>query len=364
MKIKLFASGLIALVLSMSVSCDEGPGPQSELLPERFSVDVPEAISASASNGRVKADTLNGNVIYLNLATFIAVGNGSAKIVEGIIQGIRKYALDRVETATFTSDDDNREKNLVVTKDVTFEGSTWQYMLIVTDAGSEGNADGGKAIQVYWNRGTPVHGVAIIKPYNCDRTHNGGISNAVFRVNYDEQTDTGYDAQMEVRISGLPTPVGETFAINNLHMFVGKKGDVVDVFGNSNHPRATFFTGATGFSWAFVAAGNEAQDIAVAEVGLPPTMLDNSNRTTLLKDYSIKNVLTAQVQTAFPFLPATVIANYLKNTSAPGYFSSTGFVSGGKSPGATYDLLTLRLESLSPYNPKTVAELQVRFGEQ
>jgi hypothetical protein len=337
MKIKLFASGLIALVL-LTISCDEGTDPQAELLPERFSVDIPTAISAGASSGRVQADTLNGNAIYLNLATFIAVGGGSAKVVEGIIQGIRKYALDRVETATFTSDEDSRTKNLVVTKDVPFEGTTWQYMLIVTDADSEGNADGGKAIQVYWNQGTPIHGVAMIKPYNADRTHNGGIKDAVFRINYDEETDDGYDAKMEVRISGLPTPIGETFAINNLRMFVGKKGDVVDVFGNSNHPRAAFFTGATG-------------------------TLDNSSRTTLLKDYSIKNVLTAQVQTAFPFLPATVIANYLKNTAAPGYFGSAGFIAGGKSPGASYDLLTLRLETMSPYSPKSISELQVRFGE-
>jgi hypothetical protein len=362
MKIKLFASGLIALVL-LTISCEEGPDPQAELLPERFSVDIPTAISAGASSGRVKADTLNGNAIYLNLATFIAVGGGSAKVVEGIIQGIRKYALDRVETATFTSDEDSRKKNLVVTKDVSFEGATWQYMLIVTDADSEGNADGGKAVQVYWNHGTPIHGVAMIKPYNADRTHNGGIKDAVFRINYDEVTDDGYDAQMEVLISGLPTPIGETFAINNLRMFVGKKGDVVDVFGNSNHPRAAFFTGATGFDWAFVASGNDAQDIAVAEVGLPPSTLDNSIRTTLLKDYSIQNVLTAQVQTAFPFLPATVIANYLKNTAAPGYFGSAGFIAGGKSPGASYDLLTLRLETMSPYSPKSISELQVRFGE-
>jgi hypothetical protein len=364
LKSRFFASGLIVLAaMLMTVSCEEGPEPRAELLPERFSVDIPTSISNSASAGRTQADTLNGNAIYLNLATFIAVGSGSAKLVEEIIGGIRKYALDRVETASFTSDDDSRKKNLVVTKDVSFEGATWQYMLIVTDAESEGNADGGKALQVYWNQGTPIHGVAVIKPYNCDRTHNGGIKDAVFRIDYDEQTETGYDAQMQVSISGLPLPVGETFAIRSLHMFAGKKGDVVEVYGNSNHPNAYFFTGQRGFNWAFVAAGSNEQNIGVAEVGLPPSTLDNSNRTVLLKDYSIQTVLTAQVQTAFPFLPASVIANYLKNTAAPGYFNSAGFVAGGKSPGAAWDALNNRLAALSPYNPKATAELSVQFGQ-
>src|SRR5688572_5010489 len=175
---------IVAAAFSVLVSCEKDPEPQADFLPEKFSVEIPSSISAETSGGRTQADTLNGNVIYLNLATFIAVGSGSAKLVEEFITGIRRYALENVETATFTSDDDNREKNLVVKKDVEFDGKTWQFMLIVTDAASENNTDGGRALQIYWNHGSPIHGVAVIKPYNCNRTSNGGIKDAIFQIKY------------------------------------------------------------------------------------------------------------------------------------------------------------------------------------
>jgi hypothetical protein len=359
-KFQLFTLLLIVITL---ISCQNDPEPQSDFLPEKFSVDIPTSISSETSAGRVQADTLNGNAVYVNLATFIAVGSGSAKLVEDFISGIRRYALENVETASFTSDDDNRKKNLVVKKDIDFKGKTWQFGLTVTDADSEGNTDGGKALQIFWNHGSPIHGIAVIKPFNCNRTSNGGIKDAIFQINYDEQTDAGYDAQMEVSISGMPLPLDNPFAISTLRMFAGKKGDVVDVYGNSTHPNAAFFTGTKGYTWAFVAAGNNATNIGVAEVGLPSSNLDNSDRTKLLKDYSIKNVFTTEITTAFPFIPAVVVNSYLKNTSAPGYFDNKGFVAGGKSPGTTYDVLTARLSGLSPYNPKATGALRVTFGE-
>jgi hypothetical protein len=360
----LYASLISVLVISLTiVSCQNDPEPKAGMMPERFSVDIPSSMTTGASAGRTQGDTLSGNAVYLNLATFIAVGGGSAKIVEDIIHGINRYALVNVETATFNGEDDGRAKHLVVTKEVDFEGKTWQYMLLVTDADSEGNADGGKAIQVYWNQGTPIHGVAIIRPYNCDRAHNAPLMNAMYRVNYDEETDAGYDAQMEIRISGLPTPQSELFAISTLHMFVGKKGKIVDVYGNSNHPNAAFFTGTKGFNWAFVAAGSDDQNIAVAEVGLPPSSLNESNRTLLLKEYSIENVFTSEIHAAFPLLPEIYIKSYLKNTAAPGYFSNQGFVAGGRSPGVAWDALNTRLNDLTPYNPHATAELSVTFGE-
>jgi len=360
---KLTFTYLLPVLLSfvLLISCENEPEPQSNFLPEKFSVDIPSSISSETSGGRVKGDSLNGNLVYLNLATFIAVGSGSAKLVEEFIGGIRRYALENAETATFTSDDDNRKKNLVVQRDIEFEGKTWQYMLIVTDSESESSADGGRGLQIFWNHGSPIHGIAVIKPYNCNRKDNAGIKDALFRINYDEQTDPGYDAQMEVRISGLPLPATNPYAISTLRMFAGRKGDVVDVYGNSTHPNAAFFTGQKGFSWAFVAAGDETANIGVAEVGLPPSSLDKSDRATLLKQYSIKNVFTTEIQTAFPFLPSTAVAAFLETTSAPGYFDNKGFVAGGKSPGAAHNTLATRLDALAPYNPKVTSTLSVSF---
>lgn len=373
MKTLKLVSGLTVAALAFSLmlsSCEsnEKVEPQQDLLPQNFRVDIPNAISnkdlaGGRKGGRTQGDTLRGNEIYQNLGVFIAVGEGASQLVEDIINGIRKYHIDRVLTLTFVSDDDGRNKNLVVESQVTFENVVWDYQLTVTDADSENSGDGGKALQVFWNQRTPVKGIAIIKPYNCDRNKNQNAGDAIFRINYEEEPASGYDAQMEVLVSGLPlpSPLSDPYAMNTLRMFAGKKGDVVDVYGNSNHPNAVLFTGPKGLDWAFVASGNDATDIGVAEVGLPPSSLDEADRKVLLKDYSIKNVFTTQIQALWPGLDSNVIAAYLKNTDAPGYFSKKGFLSGGVSPGPDWDVLASRLDGLAPYKPAEISALQVSF---
>lgn len=360
---------LFALVLTSCV-LNENIEPKQDLLPESFSVDIPASLSNQnsmsngRSSGRVKEDTLQGNDMYLHLNTFIAVGEGAAQLVEAFIDGIRIYKIDRLQSLTYTSEEDNRTKNLVVLSNSVYENQTWDYELTITDADSENQADGGKALQIFWNKNTTVKGIAIIKPYNCDRVSNVGIKDAVFRIDYSEGGELGYDAQMEVSISGLPleSPLENPYSVNTLRMFAGKKGDVVDVYGNTNHPNAILFSGNVGFNWAFVASGNDVKDIGVAEVGLPPSDLDESDRDVLLKEYSIKNVFTSEITSVWPGIDPNLLSAYLTNTAAPGYFDNKhGFISGGVSPGAEWDVLTNRLEALSPYNPKSTSELVVTF---
>jgi hypothetical protein len=352
-------------------SCESNPevAPKQDLLPKKFSVEIPSSISTideSAGgriSGRMKDDSIKGNHIYRHLGTFIAIGKGSAKLVEELIEGIRKYKIDRVMSMTFHGDDDNRTKNLTVVADASYEGVTWDYQLTITDADSENEADGGKAIQIFWNNDGPISGVAIIKPYNCDRPKNVHAPDAMYRVNYTEVPSAKYDAQMEVFISGFPleSPLKDPFSVDNIHMFAGKKGDVVDVFGNSNHPNGVLFTGDPGINWAFVASGDRVKDIGTAEVGLPPNSLDTDNRVTLLKDYSVKTVFTNGITAVWPGINQELLAAYLSETAAPGYFNHDGFIAGGVSPGSDWDALAARMDDLSPYSPKETAELKVTF---
>jgi hypothetical protein len=358
----------LALVLS---SCEMNPevNSQQDILPETFRVKIPASIlDQSLSNGRrawTQGDSLNGNHIYLHLSTFIAIGDGAAQLVEGFILGIRKHHIDRIMNLTYKSDDDNRVKNLVVTSDVTFENQRWDYLLTITDADSEGTADGGKALQIFWNKQAPVKGIAIIKPYHCNRVESANLPNTIFRINYTEEASTTYDAQMEVLISGLPlaSPMIDPYSVSTLRMFAGRKGDVVDVFGNSNHPNAILFAGDAGFNWAFVASGDDTKKIGVAEVGLPPSELDSDDRNVLLKEYSIKNVFTTEITAAWPGVDQNLLAAYLSNTNAPGYFSEQkGFISGSTSPGTDWTTLVERLDNLVPYNPSKVSALQLSFN--
>ncbi len=362
---------LSALFLTASVfaifSCNdpvEMPNQDSSILPERFKVDIPASLSSDVvTNGRTAGiDTLQGNAIYRHLGTFIEVGKSASEIVEDIIRGIAIYHINKPMSLSFESNDDGMVKNLEVVKDASYDGRTWEFQLTITDAQSESQPDRGNGLQIFWNR-QPIKGVAIFKPSNMNKNETGDWKDALFRIDYSEAGEYGYEANMLVSIVDLPVadPLDNPYSMSTLKMFAGKSGDVIDVYGNSNHPNATFFTGDVGFNWAFVASGNDNVHIGVAEVGLPPSNLDEPGRDKLLNYYSIQNVFTREIYALWPNISQKSIDAFLYNTGAPGYFDQHGFVQGGASPGPDYDQLAVRLTTLSPYNPKEIADLEVSF---
>ena len=360
---------LVALLL-FAASCDDSidtPPAQEDILPERFSIDVPDPLANPAAangrtNGRTEEGELNGNEIYELLSLFIAIGDGAGELTEAILGGISQFDINGEFFFSYESDDDQRIKNLAVTSDATYEGVDYQYSLTITDAASEGNDDGGKAMQIFWNKDV-VKGVAILKPYNINRIKDAAAGNAIYKIEYSEESDN-YDAHMIVTIDNLPLedPSVDPYSISTLKMFVGKTGEVIDVYGNSYHPNATFFTDEKGFNWAFVASGIHKGSIGVAEVGLPGGSLDSDDREVLLVEHSLKNVFTAQIEAEFgDLLSDEQIAAYLKNTEAPGYFNSDGFIQGGESPDPLFDQFADRLQNLTPYNPAVIAALEINF---
>jgi hypothetical protein len=349
------------------------------ILPEHFKVDIPNSLSnsnyKSTSLKSSQADTVNGNIIYWHLNTFIAVGEGAADIVEAAMWSIHFYHIEDVLYLSFTSDEDNRVKNLEVIKNVEFRDREWEYQLTITDAESEGDDDGGIGMQVFWSK-DPVEGIAVFKPYNLNRRKNADVDKAMFSIEYSEKGTSDYETFMIVEIAGLPVETHNPFALETLKMFVGKNGDVVEVYGNSNHPNAQFNRNddqAIGFNWAFVASGNDKNDIAVAEVGLPSSQADITERTEILENNSIKKVLTREFTnyivaeyakwgiTLNPLEVATLLTPYLKNADAPGYFNTNGFVQGGVAPNNEYTGLESNIRSLVPYNPYAISNLEISF---
>ncbi len=368
MKNKNLILGLLAISFAIIFnSCtkdDTDPTENDNILPARFAVAVPESITQSEAGKKSwsREDTLQGSDIYQHLGLFIAVGDGAGKIVEAIIGGISYYHINKPLSLSYESDDDGRAKNLIVFEEASFEDVVWDFQMNISDAESEGNEDGGLGLQIFWNT-NPIKGIAILKPYNIDRTENRLADQAVYRIEYSEAGEAGYEAEMVVSIAGLPmeNPLVDPFSIRALKMFAGKKGEIVDVYGNSNHPNAKFFNSDAGFNWAFVASADEANDRAVAEVGLPPSSLNETNRTILLEDYSIRNVFSNQITSVWPGIDQSLIDGYLYNAGAPGFFNEAGFIQGGTSPGTEYDGLVERISVLSPYNPSLVSSMELEF---
>ncbi len=366
-KIRLSSIALFLALTIFQMGCEpesEVVNPEGSILPVRFGVDIPDALSNEnvATNGRVAVDTLKGNDIYSHLNTFIHVGEGAAELVGEIIGGIRYFGIDQPLSLTFESDEDGRTKNLVVEKNPSFDGEKWEFMLTITDAASESAEDGGKGLQVFWNR-SPIKGIAIVKPYNVDRNTEYEFDEAIFRIDYSEAGEHGYENHMVVSIADLPVanPLDDPYSMSTLKMFAGKNGDIIDVYGNSNHPNATFFAGNSGFNWAFIASGSDSKNIGVAEVGLPQSSLDEPSKEIILGYYSVKDVLTRELYEVWPNIDQESVDAFLYNCGAPGYFADHGFVSGGVSPGKEYNSLENRLNILSPYNPKEITNLSISF---
>ena len=146
MKTKNFFSVIMTIVALLSFSSCENPlfdqqDKKYSILPENFKIDIPNSLSnnnlKSTSFKSTEIDTVNGNCIYWYLNAFIAVGEGAADIVQAIIWHISAYKIENVISLSYTSNDDNRIKNLDVISDVEFEGRQWQYQLTITDAESE-----------------------------------------------------------------------------------------------------------------------------------------------------------------------------------------------------------------------------------
>lgn len=372
-------SGIIAAIIFVAFSaCDntnDDPNADYGILPEQFKVDVPSSLSheilKSAQN-----DTLLGNQIYEHLKFFIAVGENAADLVEDIMFVIKAYNIEGIKDFTYLSDDDNRMKHLSVVADVEFNNTVWEYQLTVTDQQSESDPDGGIAMQVFWNN-KPIEGIALVKPRNIDRLKNSDAEDAAFSIYYNANGNSNYDEVMEVEIAGLPLPNAdiEPYALESMKMFVGKKGEHVDVYGNSNHPNAQFNsadTEAKGFNWAFVASAHNTKNIAVAEVGLPQSNSSATSREVLLVENSMKNVLTQEITNyiiaenpefeGMESLIIPLLTPYLTNTEAPGFFDQNGFIQALNAPNSEYNELVDRIQLLAPYSPIELNNLEINFN--
>jgi len=344
-----------------TLSPDTNP---DSIVPKNFAVEIPKSISSNVELKTAEVDTLQGNDIYGHLRTFIHVGEFGAQLTQDIMRSIATNNLSRPLELTLISDDDGRPKHLVIVENEEFESSVWEYKLTYTDAGENRSEIGNTAMQVFWNT-NPVEGIAILNPYNINRNGEEKFKNTNIRVKYSETGDLSFDRYMIVSVDEwpMPNPLVDPFGLSKLKMFVGKKGDIVSIYGNSEHPNAKFFNNETGFDWAFVAAAHESRDIAVAEVGLPPMDLDATERSVLLGDYAVKNVIEDQILDVWPNIDQNTLDAYLFHTQPPGYFNTNGFVQTGTAPSTDYEPLEANIQNLVPYNPYTILTMDIAFDE-
>jgi hypothetical protein len=346
----------IALLLGVFSSCEnnEAENTSDVNLPNKFSIDIPASVSNGSGKKMSMNDTLKGGDLYEHLRTFINVGETSAQFVEDIIQSIQINNLDQELSITYT-EEDGRAKDLTVVKEASFEGAVYNYGLTVKD-GSD------YALELYWNN-EPVKGTAILHFAKFDYNTANVFPNTRYRIDYSEAGDMGYDQHMIVYITDYP--VEERFGLDNLKMFVGKKGDEIEIMGNSNHPELWLFDPQhIAYDWAFVARADAAKNIAVAQVGLPPA--DLATLDGIFDTYAIKNVLSSDFHSVYdelfdPILISIYLESVLADANSPAYFNSTGFVSSGSNVPVGFESAFIDISNLQPYIPKDIKELELFF---
>lgn len=352
---------LIALLLSFSfmISCSDNDGIKSSVdIPSQFSVDIPESISENAGglSGRTSGDgdgIIEGNEIYESLRHFIHLGEESAEILELTLKVGAVLEANNIRSYTFVGDDDSREKRIDIAENVTRGGVSYAYEMIMVD--TENND---QAVQLLWNT-NPVVGVGILKPFNIDRTDQDVDQNAFLRIDYSEQDDN-YDATMTISIAGVePVDNGD---IDNLKMFVGKKGDIVEVRGNSNHPNVEIidpnFTG--GRNYAFVGRGDESTDLGVVNLWLPASSV-TTNNFEAGDQYSVFKVLEAEIN-AVTNLTQDQIQSILAEANSPAYFNNDGFItSGADNKPASFSDTFVDLSGMKPFVPNDIKNLEIDF---
>lgn len=332
-------------------------------LPEKFSVGIPSSISAeTTAKSLVIDENIDGDDVYEHMRLFIRLGEESAELVEAIIQSLRTQYINQAMTYSYTSGDDGREKNVEVLEDVTYNGKTYDLFLTLTDEDNE------IGLQVIWNN-SPVEGIAVINPYNMNRLEDEKFMDVMYQVEYSEVAYEGYEAHMIVSISDWPYPISDVYGLDNLKMFVGKKGDLVEVFGNSNHPNATFLNPANvGYNWAFAARGDNTQNIAVANVALPLSTVDTN--VGLFENYALRDVLVDELiwwaAIQYPNftqsqIEAFIEANYLQEAKAPAYFDNGGYISSGTNVPEGWNIDFINLDGFTPYVPSEIAALQLSY---
>jgi len=348
---------IISIVgLSMN-SCSEEELAQSSLeIPQKFSVDIPSAISKSTGglNGR-KADDgdglIEGEEIYAALPHFIRLGEASAEVVELTLRIGAVLEAANIRTYTIEDGDDGRAKRFDINEGVNRGGVDYQFEMTMTDVD-----DQELALQLLWNT-NPVEGVGILRPYYIDRVESDDLD-AYVRINYSED-DPIYDATMTVSIAGAE--IMEEGDLDNLKMFVGQSGAIVDVFGNSNHPDVTLIDPnfAGGRNYAFVGRGDETKNLGVVKLALPPSDVETSD---VLEAYSVFNVLEEEID-AVVALDQETKEFILAEAGAPAYFDGSGFVSSGETVPDGFELGFIDLEGMSPFVPVQVRDLAISFLE-
>lgn len=345
------------LLVFASCGGDDEPSRSVEI-PEQFSVDIPTSLSSESATpvaGRVGATqaVIEGEDIYEALRYYIHIAEESAEVLELTLQIGSVLEQNSISSLVFEGDDDSRQKRIDLVEGVTRGGVNYAYEMTLVDLENED-----LALQILWNT-NPVSGIAILRPAFLDRTDGEVSEDLYYRIDYTED-HPDYEQAMTVSISGAN--VVEQGDPDNLKMFAGRNGDIVEVMGNSNHPNLEIidpdFTG--GRNYAFVGRGDDSSELGVVNLWLPASNVA-TNDFVAGDANSVYAVLEAEIN-AVANLDEVTISAILAEAGSPAYFNTQGFIAAGsENQPMSFSNAFVDLSGMTPFVPNDIKNLSVRF---
>ncbi|MEA1896804.1 MAG: hypothetical protein U9N53_03985 [Bacteroidota bacterium] len=345
---------LIASILASSCSKKK----KGDIVPDDMNINLSDAISIPdlEKKGFIFEDTIvSGRDLYQKLRTLIYYGDNAGTILNSYLSILDQYEITGPTIFSFINDQDGRTKNVVVTDHADFFNETWDYFMFVTDGFDEG------ALALYWNV-NPRKAIAIFRPkaLNLNSTF---LRNAWVWIEYNE-SDQFFDRTTLIQITGMDTT--SVNYMSKLKLFIGQKGDVAHIYGNTIHPTAYLVDPehTDGRSWAFKAKNNIKLDIAVAKCALPTTIMTLDEMPVIWTTYTMDEVLRAEIEAVYTEATPAQVDFYVNNAIGLAYFiGPAGFVSNNldvpEDPGFTNDFLNLT--GLEPWTPIDVYNMIISF---
>ncbi len=364
---------LLLFIAIIYFGCKKTIIPQNQnILPQNISVPIPHSLSANIEineKGGVANIPFTGRNVYRYLRRFIFYSEKAVNLIKKQIKFLSNYNISQNYSLTI-SGQDNRPKYIEIKTNQFFDGQNWQYSLTISDLQTESQKqDSGIAMLMYWNL-NPTKVCIIAIPFNLDRKNFYNSKNTIIRLDYSQKPGikTKYNEIMTVWIANFPVNPLQRFSMQNLKIVFARNDSRIDIYGNTSHPYAWLLLqrDTPGINWAFIASADINKHLAVAQIGLPPNYLDTDNRTTILDSFSVYNVLKREYKQwfieRFGYTPPQDSVNqFLNEALAPGFYNASGFVQAGHSPDRDYEFLIGNLQYLSPFNPYTIANLDIDF---
>ncbi len=350
---------LIILVLIagiMGSSCSKKK--KGDIVPDDMDIDLSDAISVPdlEKKGFIYEDTIvSGRDLYQKLRTLIYYGDNAGTVMNRYLSILDQYEITGPTIFSFINDQDGKTKYVVVTDKVNFLNQIWDYFMLITDEFD------GAAMALYWSE-NPKKAIAILRPKGMN-ANSTFLRNAWVWIEYNE-SDQIFDRTMLIQLTDMDST--SLNYMSKLKMFIGQKGDIAYIYGNTIHPVEYLVDAslARGRSWSFKAKNNIKLDIAVAKCALPPSTMTLDEMPNIWTTYSMDVVLKEEIETAYVNATPAEIDFYVNNAIGLAYFiGPPGFVSNNldipENPGFTSSFLDMA--GLEPWAPIDVFNMIISF---